>query len=512
MAKLTDLETINSGEVRSQDGLYLIHKDEPTEEVPNPEYEDRRININKLAAALPYDATESGLTATTLQTAIDEVVGMAPDALGDIGDVTITSPQNNQLLRYNGTTSKWENVKYVEGSSNTATGTDAHAEGVYTVASGVGSHSEGLGTLNQPGETDKQLVASGDGSHAEGKTTTASGFAAHAEGSFSIASGEDSHAEGASTIASGMSSHAEGGYTQANGQCSHVEGQYTQTGETSGPAHAEGQNTQAIGISSHAEGYYTTAPGNYSHSGGHGSLSYGDNSFAHGCTYAGLSFAFKLFIDFSNIADREDSTKFYFDTAHAFSGTFDVKISNPDERLTNIYFAGDLSGGFSVKDQTTDQSVGGTGYNITGPLVFSKANNYTISATITTTFTFPANSYLAKADTTLARGTGYSGLSGAELVANGHNSFALGGGVVALGSCQTVLGSLNTPDATKALIIGNGTVDFSNTEPTCVRSNAMTVDWDGNIVANNIPAPPAADGTYTLQCTVSSGVATYAWV
>lgn len=28
----------------------------------------------------------------------------------------------------------------------------------------------------------------------------------------------------------------------------------------------------------------------------------------------------------------------------------------------------------------------------------------------------------------------------------------------------------------------------------------------------NIPNPPTTDGTYTLKCTVASGVATYSWV
>jgi hypothetical protein len=60
-------------------------------------------------------------------------------------------------------------------------------------------------------------------------------------------------------------------------------------------------------------------------------------------------------------------------------------------------------------------------------------------------------------------------------------------------------------------IIGNGTADDA-------RSNAITVDWDGNLVASgnvtadNIPAPPSSDGTYTLKVTMASGVATYAWV
>lgn len=54
------------------------------------------------------------------------------------------------------------------------------------------------------------------------------------------------------------------------------------------------------------------------------------------------------------------------------------------------------------------------------------------------------------------------------------------------------------------LTIGNGTPS--------ARSNALTVDWAGNLTCNNIPAPPAADGTYNLQCTISNGVASYSWV
>lgn len=35
--------------------------------------------------------------------------------------------------------------------------------------------------------------------------------------------------------------------------------------------------------------------------------------------------------------------------------------------------------------------------------------------------------------------------------------------------------------------------------------------FSGNVTANNIPAPPSADGTYTLTCTISSGSITYSW-
>lgn len=63
---------------------------------------------------------------------------------------------------------------------------------------------------------------------------------------------------------------------------------------------------------------------------------------------------------------------------------------------------------------------------------------------------------------------------------------------------------LNNLDKGYLFVIGNG-VDG-------IRSNALTVDWNGNLVCNNIPEPPTTDGTYTLKCVISSGVATYSWV
>ena len=61
---------------------------------------------------------------------------------------------------------------------------------------------------------------------------------------------------------------------------------------------------------------------------------------------------------------------------------------------------------------------------------------------------------------------------------------------------------------------------FLNKEltPAYTTSNDMPVghntkyfeDVIGNI--ENIPQPPSANGTYTLKCTVSSGVPTYSWV
>ena len=99
------------------------------------------------------------------------------------------------------------------------------------------------------------VTASGTSSHAEGNSTTASGYQSHAEGGGTTASGVNAHAEGGSTTASGSSSHAEGGSTTASGDYSHAEG---------------GSNTTASGMYSHAEGISTKATGQGSHAEGAG--------------------------------------------------------------------------------------------------------------------------------------------------------------------------------------------------------------------------------------------------
>lgn len=57
-------------------------------------------------------------------------------------------------------------------------------------------------------------------------------------------------------------------------------------------------------------------------------------------------------------------------------------------------------------------------------------------------------------------------------------------------------------DSKYVLVIGNGTA-YNN------RSNALTVDWNGNLVCNNIPACPSSDGVYNLQVSIVNGVPTY---
>ena len=74
---------------------------------------------------------------------------------------------------------------HAEGYMASAAGNSSHAEGEYTTASGGASHAEGVST-----------IASGSSSHAEGGYTTASGNTSHAEGYNTKASSEYQHVEG----------------------------------------------------------------------------------------------------------------------------------------------------------------------------------------------------------------------------------------------------------------------------------------------------------------------------
>lgn len=70
----------------------------------------------------------------------------------------------------------------------------------------------------------------------------------------------------------------------------------------------------------------------------------------------------------------------------------------------------------------------------------------------------------------------FSFSSGYATSAQGHYSATFGLGTVANGGSQTVIGSYNAIDVKQLFIIGNGQQESD-------RSNAFTVDWDGNVKA-----------------------------
>lgn len=102
-----------------------------------------------------------------------------------------------------------------------------------------------------------------------------------------------------------------------------------------------------------------------------------------------------------------------------------------------------------------------------------------------------ASGYMSHAEgSESAASGGVSHAEGSYTVASGDESHAEGSYTVASGFCshaqnqgtiaqdyyQTALGRYNVADSTSALIVGNGTADNA-------RSNALTVDWSGNVEA-----------------------------
>ena len=82
----------------------------------------------------------------------------------------------------------------------------------------------------------------------------------------------------------------------------------------------------------------------------------------------------------------------------------------------------------------------------------------------------------AEGDSTTASGY-YSHAEGNYTIASRYCSHAGGDSTVADNDCMTAIGKYNTKNSGKAFVIGNGTSDTA-------RSDAFTVDWDGNTTIN----------------------------
>lgn len=199
--------------------------------------------ITNQTITIPEDFDPTKWTETTIVEIIESKAGSA--TLAGLSDTTITTPTNKQLLSYDGTSGKWINITYVEGSNNTITGANAHAEGSNNTAAGANSHVEGTGSGTS---------AAGAQAHAEGSATHANATGAHSEGNGTTASGIGSHAEGGGTVASGDQSHAEGGGSQATGAQSHAEGGGSVASAQN--SHAEGTGTIAASEAQHVVGKY----------------------------------------------------------------------------------------------------------------------------------------------------------------------------------------------------------------------------------------------------------------
>ena len=346
---------------------------------------------------------------------------------------------------------------HAEGNNTTASGYSSHAEGIDTTASGYSSHAEGNYTY-----------ASKDYSHAEGSTTTASGYSSHTEGNGTKASGYNSHAEGGGTTASGNDSHAEGSNTTASGIDSHAEGystnQFSSVVTTTNPttgdiitawetkkfsvakgnySHIEGKDNLALNDYSHAEGSWTTASNSYSHAEGNHTTASGQSSHAEG-----------------------SSTTASGGSSHAEGSTTTASGQSSHAEGLNTTASGQSSHAEGLNTTAKDKCSHAEGGKTTasGQSSHAEGNNTTASG---------GGSHAEGVQTTASGQSSHA--EGGKTTASGIGSHAEGLNTTAKGKYSHVQGKYNIEDSSSiyADIIGNGT---SNT----ARSNATTVDWNGN--------------------------------
>lgn len=293
-----------------------------------------------------------------------------------------------------------------------------------------------------PAQPDCGTTNVGLGSHAEGWLTHAAAQHSHAEGEGSIAAGRYGHAEGRQTRA-GFAAHAEGQNTLAKGLYSH----------------AEGANTIAIGSGTHAEGSSAVAIGNNSHAEGSKVVALGVNSHAEGrATNKATDIIPNLSSDtsFDEIKTAWDENKF----------SLTIKEGSHVEGVNNIANAyGHAEGGQTIAKGAYSHAegqkniAGGTNSHVEGTENEANGNN--------------------------------SHAEGKLCFANGEDSHAEGLRSIANKKAQHVQGKYNIADTDNssdygkyAHIVGNGTKeDEYNADGTLKkqnRSNAYTLDWDGN--------------------------------
>ena len=326
--------------------------------------------------------------------------------------------------------------------NNIATGNYSHAEGENTVASGYASHTEGYNTF-----------ASSWNTHAEGNSTKATNSNAHAEGQESVASGDTSHAEGRNTKASGNYSHAEGYYTEAGnyshsegsntkalGAYSHAEGSYSET--TGSYAHAEGYRTVAASYA-HAEGGESKATGNYSHAEGNNSEA------SSGCSHA----------EGNNTKATNQNThaEGYYTTASGLNSHAEGNNTKATNENTHAEGYNTEASGYQAHAEGSNTTASGRNSHAEGDNTKATSENAHAEGYYTT-----ASNYQAHAE-------------GYYSEAKGYTSHAEGCYTIASSQYQHVQGKNNIEDTENkyAHIVGNGE---SNSE----RSNAHTLDWEGN--------------------------------
>lgn len=448
-----------------------------------------------------------------------------------VGDVT-TPPDP---------TSSWS---YGQGeifnNSNNWAAAGSHAEGKGTCAAGQSSHAEGYNTKTYDyyAHAEGYQTYAGYGGHAEGQNTTAAGYQCHAEGQSTYTGGNYCHAEGQNCTALSTSCHAEGQNTYAGGNYCHTEGYGTCTTGSSG--HAEGEYCKALGWSAcHVEGSYTCA-GSYSHSEGYHtyanyyahsegyytSAGIDGSSAAHSEGYQTCSCGYGHSEGYTSYAGYASHSEGYYTfcmSSYSHTEGYYTTCKGNGCHAEGYYtYVGGHNGAHAEGYHTCAMGEGshaGGQYGITYGKYSFCHGEYVETKNVNE---IALGAYNISVD----NGSSYEAYNGSISYYYNVNYPRV---VKYNGKIYNLIATTPTPagpfDPTYWEEIGSysegqGTI-FSignghNSDGDIVRSNLFEIYDNGTAKLDNkniiALAPPSADGTYTLKCTVSSGVPTYSWV
>lgn len=419
--------------------------------------------------------------------------------------------------------------KYVdEAVDNIGTGSNIDTNNLVVTNSISIGRKEGTTIGEKSVAVGNNVEASSYYSHAEGSNTKASGYASHAEGHYSEASGDYSHAEGFATTASGEYSHAEGARTIASSEYQHVQGRFNIEDSTNTYAHIVG-NGEDIETDEGEQVIYSNAH----------TLDWNGNAWYAGDVYVGgtsqdtdsKKLATEEYVDAltNNVLVKSEQTLSnaekdqvrknlgYIGRA-AVAGeqvTVDDKTYTveQDAEIFGDYATNIAIGAWSIAEGSENIAVGrathvegamnkglGTGCHVEG--VQCTASGYWSHAegerTIVTSYASHAEgSYTTLPDGTTRYGTadGYashiegggchasgscSHAEGLATTVSGNHSHVEGRWTVAASSGQHVEGTANIEDTEGKYIHIAGNGSWDNGEAEATRSNAYTLDWDGN--------------------------------
>ena len=436
------------------------------------------------ARTLDWDGNEVLAGKLTVGTAPSNNMDVATKQYVDssIPDISTKSDATNWLngsatgsLRAIGSAAEDENYTIgeyavAEGDRTKASGNKSHAEGQLTTASGAGAHAEGGNT-----------TASGQLSHAEGGNTTASASQAHAEGAYTTASAINSHSEGQRTVASGSMSHAEGDYTIANHRTQHVFGGYNVADPSAEAATARGTYVEIVG-----NGYKEN---NVEYRSNARTLDWDGNEVLAGKLTVGtaptnnMDVATKQYVDNSipDISTKSNATNWLNGSATGSVRTVGSAAEDANYTMgTNAVAEGSETKASGVESHAEGYQTVASNYESHAEGSGTTASGIHAHAEGRLTVASGENSHAEGQNTTASEVNAHA--EGAATTASGRYSHVEGMYTIANHHSQHVFGQYNIADPSAAAasakgnyveIVGNGTANNA-------RSNARTLDWDGN--------------------------------